>query len=648
MLRPLALMALMALLSLPLSAQAEMIEGKVASVAEQGRVEITLPAGLSANPDDPVTLLTDIPGLGLTAISTLWRVEQVEGQRLIAVPEAPPTGTPQPGYVARIDSSAAQLGEAGTEGAPAGAGLAQNGEDGGTGHLPDIPLRQIDPSPAAENLYLAAQNLMSEGDFAQAAPLLRDAARQYHGHAMTELGALYAFGMGVPKLHDAALAWQELAAQYGEPDAYLRLGLMHLTGQGGATDIPLGSEMLHKAAAYGSAQGMYLLALLYEDGTGVPASEPEMVSWLRESADYGYAPAQSVVGQIYLDGDAGMPADRALAREYLTRAAENGQVAAMEVLAELLASSDPVQARYWRDAAYAAPPNPENEGLCVRDWECYDAVEPAAQAQQPAQSQAQPQVPGPATAAEPARSTREVQDCDRLAAHPYDDDRPDPALGVDYSGLDAARALVACEAAIARWPDSRRFHANLARVQHKLGQPAKAFDSAMVAAEMGSAQGMAFIATMYKSGIGVDPDAARAFYWFERSANAGNVAAMMFAASMTINPDSPHYDPVRAAGFYRAASEAGHADGTANLGVLFNNGQGVGYDPAQAARLLLSALERGSQKAYQELLVDYAGLSPDTRRSVQRLLQTRGLYSGGIDGAFGPATQRALRAVQRE
>ncbi|MFB9151617.1 peptidoglycan-binding protein [Roseovarius ramblicola] len=641
MLRPLVLVAL---LSLPMSAQAEMIEGKVASVADQGRVEITLPAGVSANPDDPVTLLADIPGLGLTAISTLWRVERIEGQRLIAVPEAPPTGTPQPGYVARIDSSVAQAGQAGARGEQSDAAAAQSGAEGMATHMPDIPLRQIDPSPAAENLYLAAQNLMSEGDFAQAAPLLRDAARRYHGHAMTELGALYAFGMGVPQLHEAALAWQELAAKYGEPDAYLRLGLMHLTGQGGATDIPMGREMLHKAAAYGSAQGMYLLALLYEDGTGVPASEHEMVSWLRESADYGYGPAQSVIGQIYLDGDAGVSADRARARDYLTRAAENGQVAAMETLAGLLEASDPAQAQSWRDAAHAAPANHENEALCVRDWECYDAVHPGA----PLQPPAQPQAPAAAAIAGPALRTDEVQECDRLAANPFDADRPDPALGVDYAELDATRALAACEAAIARWPDSRRFHANLASVLHKLDRPAEAFDSAMVAAEMGSAQGMAFVATMYKSGVGVQPDPARALYWFERSADAGNVAAMMFAASMTINPDSPQYDPVRAAGFYRAASEAGYADGTANLGVLFNNGQGVRHDPAQAAALLLDALERGSQKAYQELLVDYSGLSPDTRKSVQRLLQTRGLYSGGIDGAFGPATVRALRAVQRE
>ncbi|WP_172982820.1 SEL1-like repeat protein [Roseovarius bejariae] len=641
MLRPLILMTL---LSLPMSAQAEMIEGKVALVAERGRVEITLPAGVSANPDDPVTLLADIPGLGLTAISTLWRVERIEGQRLIAVPEAPPTGTPQPGYVARIDSSVTQAGQAGDRGEQSDAAAAQSGAEDLAMHLPDIPLRQIDPSPAAENLYLAAQNLMSEGEFAQAAPLLRDAARQYHGHAMTELGALYAFGMGVPQLHEVALAWQELAAQYGEPDAYLRLGLMHLTGQGGAADIPMGTEMLHKAAAYGSAQGMYLLALLYEDGTGVPASEHEMVSWLREAADYGYGPAQSVVGQIYLDGDAGVSADRARARDYLTRAAENGQVAAMDTLAGLLESSNPEQARYWRDAAHAAPANHENEALCVRDWECYDAVEPAAQLQQPAQ----PVAPAAEAIAGPARQTDEVQDCDRLAAHPFDADRPDPALGVDYAAIDAARALVACEAAIARWPDSRRFHANLASVLHKLDRPAEAFDSAMIAAEMGSAQGMAFVATMYKSGSGVQPDPARALYWFERSADAGNVAAMMFAASMTINPDSQLYDPVRAAGFYRAASEAGHADGTANLGVLVNNGQGVRYDPARAATLLLDALERGSQKAYQELMVEYSGLSPDTRKYVQRLLQTRGLYSGGIDGVFGPATVRALRAVHRD
>ena len=40
-------------------------------------------------------------------------------------------------------------------------------------------------------------------------------------------------------------------------------------------------------------------------------------------------------------------------------------------------------------------------------------------------------------------------------------------------------------------------------------------------------------------------------------------------------------------------------------------------------------------------------LHPYDRRRIQEALQRRGLYTGPIDGLFGPATERAIRAYQR-
>ena len=39
--------------------------------------------------------------------------------------------------------------------------------------------------------------------------------------------------------------------------------------------------------------------------------------------------------------------------------------------------------------------------------------------------------------------------------------------------------------------------------------------------------------------------------------------------------------------------------------------------------------------------------TPDVVKSLQRALQTRGLYSGAIDGVIGSQTRRAIRSYQK-
>jgi peptidoglycan hydrolase-like protein with peptidoglycan-binding domain len=65
---------------------------------------------------------------------------------------------------------------------------------------------------------------------------------------------------------------------------------------------------------------------------------------------------------------------------------------------------------------------------------------------------------------------------------------------------------------------------------------------------------------------------------------------------------------------------------------------------SEAARYLMRALKLGSEEATRELLEKRAGgFTSALRKEIQKILTGEGVYSGGIDGSFGPGTQAALQ-----
>ena len=67
-------------------------------------------------------------------------------------------------------------------------------------------------------------------------PLSRNSAR-WPGREMPSaqhsLGRMYLTGLGVPPNHAEAAAWFRRAAEQGDADAQLNLGIMYLVGRGG-------------------------------------------------------------------------------------------------------------------------------------------------------------------------------------------------------------------------------------------------------------------------------------------------------------------------------------------------------------------------------------------------------------------------------
>ena len=97
-------------------------------------------------------------------------------------------------------------------------------------------------------------------------------------------------------------------------------------------DWPAAMAAFRRSAEAGSAEGAWELSLMHAHGkTGVVDKE-EANKWLRIAADGGAVKALMFLAQMYTFGQGGCKKDESLAFEYLTRAADQGNIHATHQL----------------------------------------------------------------------------------------------------------------------------------------------------------------------------------------------------------------------------------------------------------------------------------------------------------------------------
>jgi TPR repeat protein len=92
------------------------------------------------------------------------------------------------------------------------------------------------------------------------------------------------------------------AADQGNADAQVNLGVMYAEGQGVKRDYTEAVRWYRKAAEQGYALAQWCLGVMYEDGHGLPQDYAEAVRWYRKAADQGNADAQFALGVMYAEG----------------------------------------------------------------------------------------------------------------------------------------------------------------------------------------------------------------------------------------------------------------------------------------------------------------------------------------------------------
>ena len=114
-----------------------------------------------------------------------------------------------------------------------------------------------------------------------------DAADRGHAGAMTDLGGVFEYGIGVPKNMATALVWYQRAAELGHAGAMDHLGQLSENGVEVPQDFAIAIRWYEKAAGLGNSASMNNLANLFRHGRGVVPDLPAAASWYLKAAQAG-------------------------------------------------------------------------------------------------------------------------------------------------------------------------------------------------------------------------------------------------------------------------------------------------------------------------------------------------------------------------
>ena len=156
--------------------------------------------------------------------------------------------------------------------------------------LPGPPLSTASlqqPAPAVLEVAAKGDAAFDRKDYAEALRWYRLAAGGNDPGAQTQLGRLFADGLGVPRDDAQAIVWYRTAAFQGYARAMNNLGTMYALGRGTLTDLGTALRWFHAAADRGSPQGAYNIGVAYETGGGVTQSFAEARDWYTTASTRG-------------------------------------------------------------------------------------------------------------------------------------------------------------------------------------------------------------------------------------------------------------------------------------------------------------------------------------------------------------------------
>jgi TPR repeat protein len=218
-----------------------------------------------------------------------------------------------------------------------------------------------------------------------------------------------------------------------------------------------------------------------------------------------------------------------------------------------------------------------------------------------------------------------VTDCDRLAASPYDDDRPNGVAGtLDHTKIQLA-ATAACDDAMRRYPDVARFVYQAGRAALARPDYAKALELFRAAIDKGSVAAFTGLGAMYAGGFGVVQDYGEARKLFEKGAARGNSGAMDSLGVLYENGRGVTQDYAEARRWYEKAAELGNPVAMNSLGNIYANGRGVTRDYVTARK----RYEQATALGYGSAMANLGWLYENGLGVAQNFAEARNWYEKG-------------------
>lgn len=116
-------------------------------------------------------------------------------------------------------------------------------------------------------------------------------------------------------------------------------------------NYPVAMKELQPLAEKGDAKAQNLLGKMHYLGQGVSTDPAKGAQWFRKAADQGVPEAQGMIGYMHLVGEGGAMLDMGLAQEWMTKAANVGDVGAQYNLGVMFGGKgipeDPPRAVHW-------------------------------------------------------------------------------------------------------------------------------------------------------------------------------------------------------------------------------------------------------------------------------------------------------------
>jgi TPR repeat protein len=216
-----------------------------------------------------------------------------------------------------------------------------------------------------------------------------------------------------------------------------------------------------------------------------------------------------------------------------------------------------------------------------------------------------------------------VTDCDRLAASPYDNDRPKGVAGIaDNAKIDVAAAGAACDNAMRGYPEVTRFVYQVGRVAFARKDYTEAMKFFRAAAAKDSVAALNGIGVLYNNGWGVARDYAEARNWYEKAAARGHSAAMNSLGLLYENGRGVAQDYAAARNWYEKGTALGNDFAMYNLGRLYDGGNGATQDYAAARNWYEKSAALGNAAAMRNIGILYA----NGRGTTQDYAEARNWY----------------------
>ncbi len=164
------------------------------------------------------------------------------------------------------------------------------------------------------------------------------------------------------------------------------------------------------------------------------------------------------------------------------------------------------------------------------------------------------------------------------------------------------------------------------------------------AAAAGDAEAQFELARLYERGIGVPQDIEKALEHYWKAADndfadaVNDLGFLHFQGGLGIVRDQK-----KAIGLFEKAAALRHPEAMFNLAALIDDGIVPGKSAEDSARYLYESLRSGNEDVLKQLSDNPRMFKERTRLALQKRLADQQLYSGSLDGQFGPQTKRSLR-----